>query len=112
MSYSPSFTEESNINGVLPIGLSTVFITNLCGKRQHQTGRPLGKLPHVFFTSLYGEKQHQRGPAHRTFHCLHHQSLWKKATSNWSPLGKLPHVFFTSLYGEKHQLSMVHEKFP
>jgi hypothetical protein len=52
MSSSPSFTEENNINVVLPIEISTVFITNLCGRKQRENGRLLGKLPHVVFTSL------------------------------------------------------------
>jgi len=69
--------EENNINGVLPMGVSTVFITNLCGRKQHQTRRPLGNLPHVVFTSLYGEK-HQLGMAHEKF----------------------PYIFLMDVYGE------------
>jgi hypothetical protein len=66
ISSPPSFMEENDNNGLLSMEISTVFIASLCGRNQHQTGRPFGKLPHVLFTSLDRGK-HQLGLAHEKF---------------------------------------------
>jgi hypothetical protein len=89
ISSSSSLVEENN-NELLPIGISTVFITNLCGGNQHQTGGPLESYPMsfspilteenislffpmrsspgAFLTDMYRKNQPQRNHNHGNVH--------------------------------------------